>query len=447
MDTRFIVRKASDLKSVGADVLKAAFSQEQVHKVLAGQGKRDRLYNPVTTWLILLGQTISPDHSCRSALAQARVAGLISRKASVHTGGYCQARDRLPESALHELACGLGDALMGAENPEERWHGRRVLVVDGSSVALPDTSANQAAYPQPSAQAPGCGFPVMYLSGLMSLTSGALLDLEHGAGGGNELTLWRRLWRHLRSGDVVLGDGKYSSYADMAKLRDRGIDAVARLGKRKTDFRRGKIVCQGDHIVEWERPCKIPSWVGEESLPERLRVREIHFRVEIPGFRSQSITLATTLLDVEEYPREDISELYFKRWQIELRLRDIKTMLGMDLLRTKTPQRARKELWMYLAAYNLLRTLMRTAAQEARSPVIRMSFQGTRQRLLAVAQRNVSSQRFPGLYRSMIRDVAGDMNPYRPGRIEPRAIKRRKKQYDLLNQPREVLRRKLLGAA
>lgn len=447
MNMEFIVRNAEELKSDGVEVLKTAFSMDVVRKALADQGKRDRLYNPVTTWLIFLGQTISPDHSCRSAIAQARAAGLLSPKASVHTGGYCQARDRLPESPLHDLACGLGEALMEAETSQERWHGRRVIVVDGSSVSLPDTPANQDAYPQSSRQTPGCGFPTMYLCGLMSLTSGAILDFEPGAGNGNELSLWRRLWRHMSPGDVVLGDGKYSSYADVAVLQDEGIDTVARLGKRKTDFREGKIICQGDHIVEWERPRKIPSWVGDHPLPERLRVREIHFRVDIPGFRSESITLVTTLLDSEKYPQGDIAGLFFERWQVELRLRDIKTVLGMDLLRTKTPQRARKELWMYLAAYNLLRTLMRSAAGKADVPVTRISFQGTRQRLLAVAQRNVPSRRFPRLYRNLIRDIASDINPYRPYRIEPRAIKRRKKQFDLLNQPREVLRQKLMGAA
>jgi len=443
MDMSFVVRKASELEAAGAEILKTAFSLEQVQRVLVEMGERDRLYDPVTTWLIFLGQTLSSDHSCRNAVAQARAAGLLPRKASVHTGAYCQARDRLEEGALHALGAGLGRALEETETPEERWHGRRVVVPDGSSVSLPDTPANQAAYPQPKTQAPGCGFPVMYLCGLMSLASGAFLDFEPGAGNGNELTLWRRLWRHLRQGDIVLGDGKYSSYADMALLQEEGIDVVARPGKRKIDFRKGQILCTLDHIVEWKLPKKLPAWLADRVLPETLRVRELRFRVEVPGFRPETVTLVTTLLDRETYSKEDIAELFFGRWQMELRLRDIKTVLGMDILRTKTPERTRKELWMYLAAHNLLRTLMRNAARKTGECLARISFQGTRQRLLATAGQRGSPQDFRRAYRDLIHDIAHDLNPYRPFRVEPRATKRRKKQYGLLNQPRSVLRRKL----
>jgi len=447
MDMSLIVRKAQELKESGAEVLKAAFSLEQVQQVLAAMGKRDRLYDPVTTWLIFLGQTLSPDHSCRNAVAQARATGLLPLGASVHTGAYCQARDRLDEAALQKLAAGLGGTLTQAETAEERWHGRRVVVPDGSSVSLPDTPANQAVYPQPNTQAAGCGFPVLYLCALMSLASGALLDFELGSGNGNELSLWRRLWPYLRQGDVVVGDGKYSSYADIALLKARGVDVVARLGARKADFRKGKILCIQDHIVRWERPKKLPAWLGDQTLPETLSVRELRFRVEVPGFRPDTITLATTLLDAQAYPKEDLAALFFGRWQMELRLRDIKTILGMDILRTRTPARVRKELWMYLAAYNLLRTMMQMAAREAGTSVARVSFQGTRQRLLAAADGSCTARGFRRRYRRMIRDIAHDLNPHRPFRVEPRAIKRRKKQYDFLNQPRAVLRDKLMKVA
>ena len=242
MAKSFIVRNAAELKAAGAKILATAFSSQLVRRVLGGLGKRKRVFDAVTTWVIFLGQTLAADHSCRNALAQARVAGVLSAKASVHTGAYCQARDRLPEDALHRLASGLGAELSQGERQAERWHGRRVVVPDGSSVTLPDTPENQAAYPQPRPQLPGCGFPVMYLCTLMSLASGALLDFATGSGNGNELTLWRRLWNLLRPGDIVLGDRKYCSYADIALLRQRSVDVVARLGIRKTDFRKGRIV-------------------------------------------------------------------------------------------------------------------------------------------------------------------------------------------------------------
>ncbi len=444
MDMFFIVRKAQELKVSCAEVFRTALSFEQVQTALAESGKRHRIYDPVTTWGIWLGQTLSPDHSCRNALAGARSAGLVPRKASIHIGGYCQARERLQEESLHAIGTSLGKELIKAEKPDNRWHGRRVIVPDGSSVSLPDTPANQLVYPQPNTQATGCGFPVMYLETLMSLTSGALLDFEQGSGNGNELTLWRKMWQILHPGDVVLGDGKYSSYADIALLRERSVDTVARFGKRKTDFRKGRIIALEDHIVTWKRPKQLPAWVRGKSLPDKMLVREVRFRVEVPGFRPEIVTLATTLLDGETYSKDELAKLFFCRWQIELRLRDIKTILNMDILRTKTPERARKEIWMYLAGYNLLRTLMWTAAVKTGKTVARVSFQGCRQRFLVVAERNCSTKQFGCLYHRLLGDIAKDLNPDRPFRIEPRAIKRRKKQYDLLNQPREVLRRKLM---
>lgn len=176
-------------------------------------------------------------------------------------------------------------------------------------------------------------------------------------------------------------------------------------------------------------------------------MREVRYRVDIPGFRSETVTLATTLLDAEIYPKEDLTELFFCRWQIELRLRDIKTLLNMDILRPRTPEMARKEIWMYLAAYNLLRTLMWSAAIKTGKMVSRISFQGCRQRFLAVAERNCLAKQFDCLYQQLLDDIAKDLNPDRPFRIEPRAIKRREKQYDLLNQPREILRQNLIACA
>lgn len=443
MDRVFIVRRAEELKSAGAKILAAAFSIEQVTRVLGALKKRKRFFDPVTTWLVFLGQTLAADHSCRSALSQARSAGILSRKSSLHTGAYCQARERLPEESLHQLATGLGKELTEAERAEERWHGRRVLIVDGSSATLPDSAKNQAVYPQPNTQAPGCGFPVMYLCTLLSLASGALLDFAIGSGNGNELSLWRQLWDWLRSGDIVLGDGKYSSYGDLAMLRVRNVDVVARLGKRCTDFRKGRILGLTDHLVRWQAPKQPPAWLGAQTLPPEMTVRELRFQVDVPGFRVAQVTLVTTLLDAETYTKEDLAELFFCRWQVELRLRDIKIMLGMDRLRTKTPERARKELWMYLSTYNLLRTLMNSAAQKANVPVARISFQGCRQRLAAASPR----AGFVGQYKRLIRELAEDLNPDRPFRVEPRAIKRRPKQFDLLNQPRAVLRARLIRAA
>ena len=324
--------------------MQAALSLELVTSVLGCVGKRKRHFDAVTTWAIFLGQCLASDHSCRNALALARAAHIVNKKASVRTGGYCQARDWLPEEPLHRLAAGLGSQLSDAEQPEERWHGRRVVVPDGSSVSLADTPENQAAYPQPSAQAPGCGFPVMYLCTLMSLACGALLDFAVGNEHVGELNLWHQLWKWLRPGDITLGDRAYCSYVDIALLRARAVDAAARLGRRKTDFRKGRILGIEDHIVCWRAPKPLPAWVGTQVIPTEMTVRELRFSVEVPGYRVQTVTLVTTLLDAELYSKEDLAELFFCRWQVEVRLRDIKIMLGMDQLRTMTPERAQRTL-------------------------------------------------------------------------------------------------------
>ena len=447
MNMSFIVRQAVELKAAGVEILQAACPLGLVQQVLGGLEQRHRLYDAVTTWLIFLGQVLSPDHCCRNAVAQARASGLLSARASVNTGAYCQARDRLSEVGLHALASGMGSRLSEAERMQDRWHGRRVVVADGSSVSMPDTALNQDVYPQPSAQAPGCGFPVMYLCALMSLASGALLDFSTCGGSGNELTLWRKLWPLLCPGDVALGDRLYCGYADVALLRERGVDVVVRLGKRKTDFRKGFAYGVLDHLTSWKCPKVPPVWLNGKVLPASMPVRELRFRVEVPGFRAETVTLATTLTDAELYSKEDLAELFFQRWGVELRLRDIKAVLGMDVLRTRTPERVRKELWMYLAGYNLIRTLMYNAAQKAKVPVARVSFQGCRQRLLALVSHACPRRAFRRLYRRLLRDLSRDLNPDRPFRVEPRAVKRRPKQYDLLNQPRAVLRAKLLKTA
>ena len=443
----YIVRCATELKAAGVEILQAACPLDLVEQVLGDLEQRHRWYDKVTTWLMFLGQVLSPDHSCRNAVAQARASGLLSAKTSVHTGAYCQARDRLPEDRLHTLASGMGSCLMEAERAEDRWHGRRVWIIDGSSVSMPDTPENQAAYPQPSAQAPGCGFPVLYLGVLISLASGALRDFATGAGSGNELTLWRKLWGLLQPGDIALGDRLYCGYADLALLRERGVFVVVRLGKRKTDFRKGVVFGVYDHLTSWTCPKKPSAWLDGKVLPESMPVRELRFRVEVPGFRTETVTLATNLTDAELYSKDELAELFFQRWDVELRLRDIKVMLGMDVLRTMTPERVRKELWMYLAGYNLIRTLMYNAARKAKASVARISFQGCRQRLLALVSHACPRSAFKRLYRRLMRDLASDLNPDRPFRVEPRAVKRRPKQYDLLNQPRAVLRAKLLKTA
>jgi len=328
---------------------------------------------------------------------------------------------------------------------EGLWCGRRVKVVDGSGLSMPDTAENQAVYPQSRRQKPGCGFPVMRIVALFSLATGAIVALAKDALRVHERTLFRRLWDSLDPGDVVLADRGFCSYADYYRLARRGVDAVMRKnGRRSVGATPGRRLGKGDRLVHWHKTGRCPKWLDREAwdaMGDRLTVREVHFVVDTPGFRSQAITVSTTLLDPRAYPTNAFIELYRRRWMAELFLRDIKTTLGMDILTCKSPDMVHKELLMYLIAYNLVRALMLEASLRHGVPVHRISFKGTLSTvrewtpILAAASRT----RRRALVDRLIAILARDPLPHRPNRVEPRARKRRPKNYQLLSKPRHEL--------
>jgi hypothetical protein len=349
---------------------------------------------------------------------------------------------------LAALAERTGGALENVCQPEQLWRGRRVRVVDGTGITLPDTPLNQAAYPQPTQQAPGCGFPVLKLVALMSLATGALVHYTCGTLSDHDQPLFHRLWPALAPGDVVLGDRIFGSFATMALLSQRGIDLVARRHAGRKE-RPGKCLGKGDRLVEWTATPR-PPWLDPTiPLPKTLRVREVHFQVTQPGFRTKTIILATTLLDATCYPREALAALYLQRWDMELWLRHIKTTLGMEMLRTKTPTRVEAELAMFLVGYNLIRTVMLDAATEAQVPLPRVSFKSALVRVrlwCARLSHTTAVGIWLGGYVRLLDDLARDLNPDRPGRVEPRVVKRRPKPFPWLQQPRRALREALLKA-
>jgi hypothetical protein len=315
-----------------------------------------------------------------------------------------------------------------------------VKVVDGTGVQLPDTPGNQKQYPQSSRQKPGCGFPVMYVCALMGLAGGAILDAVCSSGPGNERAQFRQLWRSLRRGDILLSDAGFGSFAEIYALLRRGVDSLVRLGRRRA--RAGRIEQLGpeDWLVEWPRPVKVGEWIKHGALPTTLVMRVIEFRVYQPGFRTKQVALATTLLDERGYPKGMLMALYRRRWEMELRLRDIKTTMGLEELRCKGPTGCRKELWMGLFAYNLIRTVMADAARKARLSVARISFAGTLQRLRQFGAAGALSTSPREAYRLLLEHLAKDRVPLRPNRREPRALKRRRKNYQLLTAPRHLFR-------
>ena len=276
----------------------------------------DRIYSPLVTLWVFLGQVLSADHSCRAAVARL-IAHRLSqgeRPCSATTGAYCQARKRLPEKFFAAVACLVGRALDAKADSRWLWKGRRVYMFDGTTVSMPDTPENQAAYPQVYNQKPGLGFPIARIGVITSLACGAVLNLgfcRYAGKGQGEVSLLRRLWDVLRPGDVLLADSLLSNWTGIVLLQERGVDLVSRLNKahRKADFRRGIRLGHDDHIVRWRKPTSIRSVDRQtyNSLPEYVTIREARFRVEQPGFRTKAIVVVTTLLDPVETTKEDLA--------------------------------------------------------------------------------------------------------------------------------------------
>jgi hypothetical protein len=371
---------------------------------------------------------------------------------SQDTGAYCQARQRLPEKLLQQLFTKVAQGLQDKVTRECLWCGRHVKVIDGSTVSMPDTHFNQQAYPQPSTQAPGCGFPIAKIGVLFSLSTGAAIALVIDVLNTHDTKLARRLYEFMNPDDVLLGDRAFCSYADLAFLKKRQADAVFRKHQgRKQELRHGKIVGSHDKQVVWHKPETCPKGLTKEefaTLPLTLTVREVHYYVAIPGFRTQQVSLITTLLETKAYSTLELVKLYGFRWDVELDLKHLKTTLGMDILRSKSPEMVRKELYVYLLAYNLLRTLMWEAGTTYSTLPLRLSLQATRQHLdnfipqLLITSGNKRRR----IYRILLAMIVHKPVPERPGRSEPRVRKRRPKAYPLMQQPRDVLRQQLANA-
>tara|TARA_R110002096_G_scaffold46119_1_gene123213 strand:+ start:224 stop:1642 length:1419 start_codon:yes stop_codon:yes gene_type:complete len=410
---------------------------------------KDRIYTPLVTLWIFLGQVISADHSCRAAVARliAHRISLGQGACSPKTGAYCQARKRLPEKFFSAVTCLVGGALDSQVDPKWLWKGRRVYMFDGSTISMPDTGANQKAYPQLYNQKPGVGFPIARIAAIISLSCGAVLDLgicRYAGKGQGEVSLLRKMWDLLRPGDVLLADCLMCNWTELVMLKNRGIDMVTRLNKarRKADFRRGKRLGQFDHIVRWPKPTK-PRLMDSEvyrSLPDFLTVREMRVCIVQPGFRTKSVIVVTTLLDPKEFSNSDLAQLYRARWNNELDIRSIKTTLQMDILRCKTPELVRKEIWTHILAYNLIRTIIAQAAAKHHMLPRTISFKGTLQTLEAfqpfIASQHGNACSRIDLYQQLLDAIAVHRVANRPDRFEPRKKKRRKKPYDLLMKPR-----------
>jgi hypothetical protein len=415
---------------------------------------RERLYTPLLTLWTFLYQVLSPDPSCRAAVCRllAWLCASQQEQASAKTDPYCKARRRLPEALCRDLFVHSGADLQQRYPATRLLRGRPILIVDGTTLSMPDTPENQQKYPQPSHHQPGAGFPILRLVGLISLSCGAVLQVAFGPWWGKqtgETALLRQILGTLGTGMVLLGDGIYSSYWLVAQLRDRGADLVARHdGKRKVNWRRGKRLGKQDHVVSWSKPPR-PRWMSlqqYQQIPDTLPVRECFVQVQKRGFRTRGMIVISTLLEVQAYPQAELALAYRARWHAELDLRSIKQAMQMEVLRCKSPEMVHKELYLHLLAYNLVRRLMAEAAVQAGVAPREISFTGTLQTLREFSPLGwgCSPTRWQQVYRVILQAIATHRVNDRPDRIEPRAVKRRPKPMVYLNEPRAQGRARLL---
>jgi hypothetical protein len=420
----------------------------------SGVQSRRRFFSKENTFWAFFSQIIDADGGCKEVVRKLQAFAAMKSKSlpSSSTAAYCQARKKLDISSLKLIFKDTAKRLQSMTDTG-RLKGRRVVVVDGTGLSMPDTADNQQAWPQQRTQKPGCGFPSASLCACFCLQTGALLSYQLGNKKSHELPMLRKQWDTFKAGDIFLGDKGFCSYYDVFSFKERGVDSVITLARRVpvSDAESVKVLGEDDLLIKWKKPrrTKASSYSRKEweGLPETLLLRQIKVTVKTPGLRVTTFYIITTLLDAEEYPANDIADLYFQRWDVELFFRDIKTVMGMDILRCKTPDMVRKEILMHLIAYNCIRSLMIESAEMKSVRVRSVSFKGSVQALRQwephLNQDKMSRQEKGRLIRLLLESIAGNIISERPGRSEPRAVKRRPKPYRRLTVPRHEMTEKI----
>ena len=455
---RHLQNEVQELKSSAELPFRKLLDERRLCASLARAGKafRKRVFDPLTTLCAFLSQCVaSKDSSCEDAVSRV-LADRIARgesRCSPDTGSYCNARSRLPEQAIADLARETAQELEQQSPQKWLWKGRHVKIIDGSTAELTDTPENQAEYPQSRTQKAGLGFPMLRMAVLFSLATGAALEGALGPCRGKktgEQSLFRRMWDALQPGDIVLGDRLFDAYRDIAQLLARGVDTVfGKKQSRRCDFRQGRKLGRDDHIVTWKKPPfdskRFDTRAEWEALPDEIQMRELRCVVRRPGFLTRVVIVVTTLLDAELYTAQDVAQLFAQRWHCELDLRSIKQSLGMRRLRCKTPAMARKELWVYLLAYNLIRVRMAQAAQVHGELPRNLSFTSAKTHIHNFADKMGAASKplRDRLEAELLLAIASCRVGQRPGRKEPRAVKKRQQKYSYLTKPRLQARQRL----
>lgn len=419
---------------------------------------RDRCFNPfVTLWMFLSQVTAGETSSCQDAVSRLQADRAVKKLPAISsdTSSYCQARARLPLAVIQSLTRDVGQELQAQAPDKWLWKGRPVKIVDGSTATMADTAENQLEFPQSRNQKAGLGFPILRFVVVIALSVGTVLECAVGPCRGKktgEQSLFRQIQHVCQPGDILLGDRLFDAYADIAKLAENKVDVVFGMKQsRHCDFRKGRRLGHDDHIVCWQRPPfdanRFESRAEWALLPETLEMREVRLVVQRKGFRTRTVVIVTTLLDPREYPAEDLMDLFAERWHCELDLMSLKRSLGLHHLRCKTPDMVKKELWMYLLSYNLVRVRMAQAAAVHDVMPRRLSFTAARNHVhnFSPMMSAASPGEFTRLEAALLQAIAGNKLLSRPGRKEPRAVKKRPKKYPALTQPRAKARKRLMA--
>lgn len=438
----------------------SVLSSERIERIFDKHGNLfgvGRVYSTALVLWSFLGQVLrdGKEASCQSAVAR------IATFQELHgepvptsdTGDYCKARSKLSEAALHELSVEIAAEAEEHSSEKWRWKGQRAKLIDGFTFTMPDTAQNQAVYPQQKAQKPGVGFPIARAVAIVSLATGCARDVAIGPYSGKETgesALLRSLLERLSPGDIAVMDRYYCSFMLISLLLSRGTQTCTRRHHlRHSDFRRGQRLGRYDHLIEWVRPQR-PKWMNQETyaqIPETLQLREIRYNIIAPGRRTQSIDVITTLINTDEYTKEDIATLYGFRWNSELDIRSIKDSLNLGHVRCKSPEMVHREVWTTILAYNLVRTTAASAALIHGKQPRQISFTGACQYVLASWMQSsgglVNEDCFGEYCLTMLKQIAACEVANRPHRLEPRVLKKRPKTYKLMQKPRSVLRSEL----
>jgi len=417
-------------------------------------GQEDIFSTQLVLWAFL-AQTLRDGKGVACAAAVADIATYLlqtgQQPPSGDTGDYCRARAKLKLTALQRLVREVAGSLEDQADAAWLWKGLHAKLVDGFTFTMPDTAENQAGFPQPHVQRPGVGFPLARACVVLSLATAGVCDLAVGPYEGKqtgETALLRQLLGTFQPNDVVVFDRYFCSYMMLALLCRQGVQVCVRLHHcRRSDFRRGKRLGPGDHLITWTRPQR-PTWMTPEQyaqIPKTLTLREVQFTVTVPSRRVETLTVVTTRTDPQKYSREDLADLYGFRWNAELDIRAIKQTLHLDHVRCKTPEMVRRELWVTLLAYNLIRKVMATAAVVHDKQPRQLGFTRACQSLLAawMLLATGACRQASALYRTLLAQIAANEVANRPGRIEPRVLKRRRDCYPYMQRPRAQLQAEL----